>query len=426
MSQRIRVPLSELEQPQSVRITVPVSELKSAQPKEHWLSKTLKFLTPVDELADPKKAIDAGALETLGGVAGGMAAGIPGAMGGAALVRGIRGIVHGEKPGQIAASAAGHGALEALPLVGRGLAKGGRAVLRGVLPVAEKELEQVGKGSMRAGLDTLTQNAIDAPGIRLPTTLKKIGSQPRAGHPGSGRMGELAAERSQLIGDATRRGARIPSENVIGAGEELLSPGGAIREAITTSASDRGARAVVNRFRNRVTRAEPMSDTEVGDAIRSGAARDPNFQAIRSVIDDLTPAEADRMLQATRFFRGGRDVPGAETTGRAMRSALSSELKQAVPGLSGVMAEQEKLIPLRRVLERASVYRSNTLRPEAIVSGAKSRLLGVIPAPRGFTFGAGKLAARTGKALDSPALSGAARTLLMQLLMEQSDQREKK
>ncbi len=426
MSERIRVPVSELRpDPATGRIRVPVSELKPTH-KEGLLSKAIRWLTPIDELADPKKAIDSGALETLGGVAGGLAGGIPGAMGGAAVVRGVRGIVQGEKPAEIALNSAGHASLEALPLVGRGIARAGKNIVRGILPVAEKELQQVGKGSLREGLEAITQNAIDAPGSTLTGTLDRIGSQPRAGHAGSGRMGELARERSRLIAGATEAGVDIPTQPVLQAGDALVRPGGAIHDTIGPSALDSGAQGVIDRFRSRVTNTRLMTDDEFRAAMRERGAQlargqnPPNINPVMETQRNLSPAEADAILRQSKFFKGGKDIPGAETAGRELRTELSRQLKGSVDGLSDVMSEQEKLIPLRRVLDRASVYKSNTLRPEAVVSGAKSpRLLGVVPLHRGGVFTIGKATARTGRALDTPALSPATRTLLMQLLMEQ-------
>src|SRR3990167_2379083 len=182
MSQRITVPLSELQPTRTGRITVPLADLQpthDAEAPDEYRDPMPWDPNPMNRigrrvwsaLANPKRTAkelkDLGALETAGGATGFALGGIPGAMAGAGIVRGVRGIVEGDTPGEIAAETAGNAALEALPVVGKGLKWGGKTLIRGVLPIAEQEAKQVGKGLMNRGVEQLVERAADAPGLRL-------------------------------------------------------------------------------------------------------------------------------------------------------------------------------------------------------------------------------------------------------------------
>jgi len=371
---------------------------------------------------------DFGLPETAGGLAGGALgtalAGpvgtIPGAMLGAGGVRYIRGRMTGETAAEATIPALGNAALEALPGIGKGMRFVGKRMIRSALPITEKAALELGRGSAARGVETLVSRAEALPGIRLSKTARLVGEAPRAGQAGTGRLGELATLRAAEIERATGAGRRVATAPIVEAGEALTQPGGVLRRAIGEPEVS-GAQRVVKRFRGQVSKERPMTADELRGAVSSGAVRAPGFAPTVKELADLTPADADALLRHTKFFRGAREVPGAETAGRTLRTALSSELKTAVPKIRPLMAEQASLIPVQRSLDRALAKGGSQVRAPAVyLSGGRPRLFGVLPSTPAISFTTGKALSRLGGPLGAAqfaqrTIPPAIRALLLQL-----------
>lgn len=387
----------------------------------------------VEKLVTPRslgrRAVeDFGLAETAGGLAGGAigtaiagpAGTIPGAMLGAGGVRYVRGRISGETAAQAALPALGSAAIETIPGVGKGMRFIGKRMIRSALPITEKAALELGKGSAARGVETLVKRAETLPGIRLSQTAKLVGEAPRGGQVGTGRLGALAIQRAAEIERATASGRRVATAPVVEAGEALTTPGGVLRQAIGEPDVS-GAQRVVKRFRGQVSKERPMTAQELRDAATSGAVRAPGFVPTVKELADLTPTEADALLRNTKFFRGARDVPGAETAGRTLRTALSSELKTTVPSVRPLMAEQASLIPVQRSLDRALAKGGSQVRAPAVyLSGGRPRLFGVLPSTPAISFTTGKTLSRAGGPLGASriaqrTLPPAIRALLLQL-----------
>ncbi|MGH7177892.1 MAG: hypothetical protein ACREJC_10960 [Tepidisphaeraceae bacterium] len=245
-----------------------------------------------------------------------------------------------------------------------------------------------------------------------------VGESPGPGRVGSGRLAEVASQRRRAVAAAEQAGAEVKTTPIIRAGEALTEPGGALRESIGLSPS--GAQRTVKRFIQRVSKERQMTSAELR-AAASKAVGQPGFRPVVSEVANLSPRDADVILQNTKFFSGARDIPGAETAGRTLRAQLSRELKRAVPAVKAPMAEQQYLLPVQRALDRALARGGSQVRAPAIyLSGGRPRMFGVLAPTARTTFGVGKALSRLGGPLGaSPTaqrlLPGSLRALLLQL-----------
>jgi len=296
-----------------------------------------------------------GAIETLGGIGGGLLGGVPGALAGASLGRFLRGVRQGEAPGSSALSAMGQGALEAVgPGTSSLIRRGGTALVRSTLPKATEVFAGAAHGDPFKGRRVLAEHITTAPGLTPAGTFTRA----QRGIQRSEReitRGLRAAQRQGVTLDVERmtRPARQAAQKRVAS--NLAQPGGA-----------RAAQRLITGFE------QQPSDMLLGRQV-------------------MTPIQVRRLQKSTRFspFEQGVTKPQVVS---ALRQGMSRELKKQVPAVRAPLAREAQLIPIRDLLA--------TMVPGPEVVGGRIGLHGVgagIPLNllREATFTAGKGLART-------------------------------
>ena len=374
---------------------------------------------------------DFGLAETAGGLVGGAvgsffggAGAIPGAMLGAGAVRAVRGRLKGERPEDTALAALGSAGLEAIPVVGK-VARGfGRRLIRSALPITADVAKQAGRGLKHRGVQRILEQAEALPGVRLKTTERFIGEAPTTGGaPGRGRLGALAEARERVVREAEQRGVRIPVEPTVReTSTELLGRTGRLRGPPHKAA----AKSTIRRFAEDVTTERMMPPAELQAAMRSGLTRQPGFQPTMRELLPLKPTEINDILRNMRFESGAAHLPGTVTASRGLRRRLSGELKRVIPAAEPIFAEQQRLIPLQKVIDEAlaSGRQLGPRAPSVYLSGGRPRLFGVIAPSPATAYATGKAFSRVGGPLGAAPtaqriLPGSIRALLNRLLLQQ-------
>jgi len=331
--------------------------------------------------ANPAKvAADYSVPQTVGGLVGGSVGGVPGAMGGAAIADLVTKLLQGETdPVSLGLSATGQGLLEGIiPGIGKVLKGLGRSAVRSALPISEKAASLVGGGPdmMPEGVTKIVNEAISRPGATIENTRSVLKSS----------LEDLYKLDENIVQQATQQGRTVNLDPII---EQNLKRAG--RHSALPESVRFGELQTLQDFWDRY---QPPGS--------------------RGVLD---PETARAILKGTKFKEDVGSVPGAAGMVSDIRKAVSHQLRQDIPELTPVLAEESLLKSLGPILSKAEAAPTRTPAPEIIFSGGRPKLFGIIPSSPRLAFSGGKQAARSGANLEQNRLGpGALRALFDSIL----------
>ena len=327
-----------------------------------------------------------GYAETAGAAVGQRVAGLPGRIAGAGLVGGARGLARGESFTDSALRAGKHAGIESIvPAIGATARAIAPRMVRSAVPISEREARDVGRGVLNVGAQRIGHELEYEPGLTIRGTHERM---------------NRAYDRTVAADEAAARAATIAGpdidpNDVVARMTADLGVGGSARS---------GTQGVVDEF-----------------------GRIANAYGAQTGVNRLSADQARDILRNMRFTPAGAETRAGSTEAeRALRVALGAEYRAIVPEADALLTEESRLIPLRRVLDRArfQVGQGQVRSPEVLLSGGRPRAFGVLPIPKSVPFTAGKLLGRAGHGVDDAALQQALAALMRYGVSESGEEFE--